>query len=230
VLLVDAANDREWELASVEALRAGPADGVLLFGVDPPPDEPLPHAVAIEAAPGHLPVVRVDVAEGTRLAAGHLLGLGHRRIAHLASSRRRSTFLARSEQLERALAAAGLPAPSTAHAPHDFGGAAVAAHELLDRDCTAVFCDDDLLAGGVYLAARERGVRIPEALSVVGFDDLDFARILDPPLTTVAFDAEALGAVAFAALAADLAGEPVPARQELPVSLVVRGSTAPPAT
>ena len=62
-------------------------------------------------------------------------------------------------------------------------------------------CDDDILAGGVYLAARERGLRIPEDLSVVGFDDLPFARVLSPGLTTVRADAPGLGAAAFEALA-----------------------------
>jgi DNA-binding LacI/PurR family transcriptional regulator len=227
VVLLDAANDREWELASLEALRAGHADGVLLFGMDPPP-EPLPHAVAIETAPGRLPVVRVDVEAGTYAAAAHLLERGHRRIGHLASAARRSTFVARAGYLADALARAGAPAPVLAHAPFAFEPAAVAARELIAQGCTALFCDDDLLAGGAYLAAREQGVRIPEGLSVVGFDDLDFARVLDPPLTTVGFDAEALGATAFAALAAGLAGDPVPPLQEVPVSLVVRGSTGPP--
>jgi DNA-binding LacI/PurR family transcriptional regulator len=80
----------------------------------------------------------------------------------------------------------------------------------------------------MYLAARAGGVSIPRELSVVGFDDLDFARVLEPPLTTVAADPERLGATAFEALAADLAGRPVPEQQVLPVRLVVRGSTAPP--
>ena len=74
---------------------------------------------------------------------------------------------------------------------------------------TAIVCDDDILAGGVYLAARARGLRIPEDLSVVGFDDLPFARVLSPPLTTVGADAARLGAVAFEALAAVMAGEEV---------------------
>jgi DNA-binding LacI/PurR family transcriptional regulator len=228
VALVDAANDREWELASFEALRAGPADGVLLFGMEPPPD-PLPHAVAIEAAPGRLPVVRVDVKTGTRAAAAHLLELGHRAIGHLASAVPESTFLARAGHLRAALAAAGVPPARTAHAAHDFEAAAVAAGELIDGGATALYCDDDILAGGAYLAARARGVAIPQRLSVVGFDDLDFARVLDPPLTTVGFDAEALGAAAFTALAADLGGRPVPPLQEIPAALVVRGSTGPPA-
>ena len=88
-------------------------------------------------------------------------------------------------------------------APFTFEGAAAAAGPLLDQGgFTAVFCDDDILAGGVYLAARERGIEIPGDLSVVGFDDLDFARVLAPPLTTVAVDAEGLGAAAFEALGA----------------------------
>jgi LacI family transcriptional regulator, repressor for deo operon, udp, cdd, tsx, nupC, and nupG len=96
-----------------------------------------------------------------------------------------------------------------------------------------VFCDDDILAGGAYLAARERGLRIPDDLSVTGFDDLDFARLLTPPLTTVRVDGARLGAVAFEALAEVMAGgEEGPdrklARVILPVELVVRGSTASP--
>jgi DNA-binding LacI/PurR family transcriptional regulator len=63
---------------------------------------------------------------------------------------------------------------------------------------------------------------------VIGFDDLDFARVLAPPLTTVAADAEGLGAAAFRALASDLAGDPPPREQVLPVRLEVRESTAPP--
>ena len=80
----------------------------------------------------------------------------------------------------------------------------------------------------MYLAARERGIEIPRDLSVVGFDDLDFARVLAPPLTTVAADAEALGAAAFEALKRDLAGDRPPEEQVLPVALRVRESTAPP--
>ena len=88
--------------------------------------------------------------------------------------------------------------------------------ELLDAADrpTAIYCDDDLLAGGVYLAARERGLRIPGDLSVVGFDDLPFARVLEPPLTTIRIDPEALGGEAFELLAALMAGEPAPPRPD----------------
>jgi DNA-binding LacI/PurR family transcriptional regulator len=85
-----------------------------------------------------------------------------------------------------------------------------------------------VIAAGMYLAARERGVRIPEDLSVVGFDDMDFARVLSPPLTTVALDAERLGATSFELLEKRLSGERTRKRIVLPAQLLVRGSTAPP--
>ena len=91
-----------------------------------------------------------------------------------------------------------------------------------------MYADDDLLAGGVYLAARELGLRIPEDVSVVGFDDLPFAQVFAPPLTTIAIDPEELGAIAFEVLAAVMAGEPGAPGRILPVELVVRGSTGPP--
>jgi DNA-binding LacI/PurR family transcriptional regulator len=132
------------------------------------------------------------------------------------------------ERLRARLEQERLAPPVTARSPITFADAALAGRELLDSDATAFVCDDDMLAGGIYLAARERGIRIPEDISVVGFDDLAFAVVLDPPLTTVAADAEQLGATAFLALASALDGIPPPADQKLPVRLVARGSTAPP--
>ena len=224
VVLVDVGNDRAWEEASLQALLAGPADGLLLFEVDLPPGA-AEHAIQIEMCPGTSPVVRLDVDAGVDHALDHLLELGHTRIGHLASSFDLPTF-----GLRRARMAARLDQPPpTAHAPFTFDGAAEAAGPLLESSAiSAIFCDDDILAGGVYMAARERGIRIPEDLSVIGFDDLDFARVLAPPLTTVAVDAEGLGAAAFEALARDLAGETVEPERVMPVRLQVRESTAPP--
>jgi len=223
VVLVDIGNNRAWEAASVEALLAGPADGLLLFEADLPPGTS-EHAIQIEMIPGgEFPVVRLDVEAGVDYALDHLLALGHTKIGHVASNFDAPTF-----DLRAARMAARLGSVPTVLAPFTFEGAKTAAAAMLDEDVTAVFCDDDILAGGLYMAARERGVSIPGDLSVVGFDDLDFARVLAPPLTTVAVDAEGLGALAFSALASDLAGEPVPAEQVMPVSLLVRESTAPP--
>jgi len=222
VVLVDIGNDRAWEAQSLRALLAGPADGLLLFEAELPPGA-TEHAIQIEMHPGGLPVVRLDVEGGVDAALDHLIGLGHERIGHVSSAISAPTFERRRERVT-----ARLGAPPTAYAEFTFERAAAAAGPLLEQDVTAVVCDDDILAGGVYLAARERGLAIPGDISVVGFDDLDFARVLAPPLTTVAADAEALGAAAFEALASDLAGDRPPAEQVLPVALTVRESTAPP--
>jgi DNA-binding LacI/PurR family transcriptional regulator len=223
VVLVDIGNDRAWEAASLEALLAGPADGLLLFEADLPPGVS-EHAIQIEMLPDTLPVVRLDVETGVDAALDHLLELGHTRIGHLKSNFVAPTFDLRRERLIARLG----PELPTVVSNFRFEAAAAAAGPLLEQGVTAIFCDDDILAGGVYLAARDRGITIPGDVSVVGFDDLDFASVLNPPLTTVAADAEGLGAAAFHALARDLAGDPPPAEQVLPVALRVRESTAPP--
>jgi DNA-binding LacI/PurR family transcriptional regulator len=158
----------------------------------------------------------------------HLVGLGHTRIGHLGSELDAETFRIRREHVLARLAEAGLEPAGYARAAFRFDDAHRAALPLLAGDRpTAVYCDDDLLAGGVYLAARDLGLRIPGDLSVVGFDDLPFAQVFDPPLTTVAIDPEELGATAWELLAALLDDREVEPRV-LPVSLVVRGSTAAP--
>jgi DNA-binding LacI/PurR family transcriptional regulator len=232
VALVDVPLDRPLE-APLEALRAGPVDGFIFFSVEPPEQRPGgERIVVIEAEPEGVPWVALDTAGGTDAALEHLLGLGHRRIAQLGSRVQYPTFQIRRARWRAALESVGVE-PSDelwAGSVFDFDHAAVAAGRLLDADSppTAIICDDDILAGGVYLAARERGLRIPEDLSVVGFDDLDFAKVLEPPLTTVGADAEQLGAVAFRLLADLIAGEPGESGQILPIDLVVRESTAPP--
>jgi DNA-binding LacI/PurR family transcriptional regulator len=229
VTLVDVANDPDRERASFEALRAGPADGYMFFTVDPPEGSG-EHVVAIEVSPPGMPFVRVDTEHGTDLAVRHLLALGHRRIGHLGSGLDAETFRFRRARLLALLAEAGIEPGAYATAEFTFDDARRAALELLSgpERPTAVYCDDDLLAGGVYLAARELGLRIPEDVAVVGFDDLPFAQVFDPPLTTIAIDPEELGAAAFEVLAAVMAGEPGERGRILPVELVVRGSTGPP--
>jgi DNA-binding LacI/PurR family transcriptional regulator len=229
VALVDVANDPDRELASFEALRAGPVDGFLFFTVDPP-ESSGEHVVALEVSPPGMSFVRFDTERGTELALRHLLELGHTRIGHLGSELDAETFRLRRETVLRLLGEAGLEPGPYARAAFRFDEAAGPALSLLDAPerPTAVYCDDDLLAGGLYLAARERGVRIPDELSVVGFDDLPFARVFEPPLTTIRIDPEALGSEAFELLAALMAGEPAPPGRILPVEFVQRASTAPP--
>jgi DNA-binding LacI/PurR family transcriptional regulator len=226
VALIDTDNDRDWGAASAEALHAGPADGLLLFEVDPPKwaagSEPI---VVIESESRGHPSVRLDAEGGAEQAMRHLLDLGHTRIGHVASVHERPTFKLRRRAVDRAL---GHSAPRV-RSDFVLDGAHDATLELLAAhpELTAVFCDDDVIAAGAYLAARERGLRIPEDLSIVGFDGLDIGRVLDPPLTTVAADSHGLGRVAFELFTALAAGKR-PRSRVMSVELVVRGSTAPP--
>jgi DNA-binding LacI/PurR family transcriptional regulator len=236
VALVDTANDPAWELSSYEALRGGPVDGFLVFGIDPPKRRRGARGEKIvlmeDEAPGH-PAVRLDSADGADQVMAHLLGLGHRRIGRIAAPFDRRAFRDREERWGAALRGAALDPAAMPHARSEinFDAAKRAALTLLGSPDppTAIFCDDDILAGGVYLAARERRMSIPADVSVVGFDDLDFTALLDPPLTTVTASPAVLGAKAFETLAAHMAGEKVPRVTMLPVELNVRGSTAPPA-
>ncbi|MDX3248355.1 substrate-binding domain-containing protein, partial [Streptomyces sp. ME18-1-4] len=92
---------------------------------------------------------------------------------------------------------------------------------------TAIICDDDKLAAGVYKALRRLGLRVPDDMSVTGLDDLALATALDPELTTVRLDAELFGERGMKALLAVLDGR-TPDAGDIPVHLVVRASTAPP--
>ena len=208
VVLVDVGNDRAWEAASLEALLAGPVGRAAALrgraaarGAGEHGDRDR------ESAPASCRSSRLDVEAGIDAAIdAPARARATRRIGHLASAFDAPTFELRARDAAARLGERGpSPAPRV-EALFTFETAARGgARPLLDApSVTAVMCDDDILAGGVYLAARERGLRIPGDLSVVGFDDLDFARVLAPPLTTIAVDAEGLGAAALRALAEDL--------------------------
>jgi DNA-binding LacI/PurR family transcriptional regulator len=184
----------------------------------------------MEVEEPHRPSVRFDAEGGAADAFSHLLELGHRRIGHLAASFDAPAFHLRDGSRRRVLAEAGLDPDAQPRAVTAIGidDARDAAGPLLDEQPTAVFCDDDIIAAGLYLAVRERGLRIPRDLSVIGFDDMDFARVLEPPLTTVALDAEQLGASAFELLEHSMTGRRTRRRIVLPAELLVRGSTGPP--
>lgn len=175
--------------------------------------------------------VNLDVADGMRQIAAHLLGLGHRRILHLASAVPSWTFDVRARALRDALATAPGAELTTAPSALDVDSARRAAETALTAPGprpTALVCDDDILAAGACKAARRHGLRVPGDLSVTGFDDLALATALEPELTTVRLPAERIGERGMSALLAVLDGRR-PAPGDLPVELVPRGSTAPPA-
>jgi LacI family transcriptional regulator, xylobiose transport system transcriptional regulator len=186
-----------------------------------------------EPAPG-VPAVGATNWNGGLTATRHLIELGHRRIGMIGGPPAMLCSRARVDGYRAALETAGLPVDQGLIRAGDFHHEAGyrLGLELLGRPDrpTAVFAGNDLQALGLYEAARELGLRIPEDLSVVGFDDLPVARWVGPPLTTVRQPLTEM-AEAAAKLVLDLGraeGTPAATRVELATSLVVRASTGAP--
>lgn len=174
--------------------------------------------------------VNLDIRDGVRQVAEHLLALGHRRFLHLAADIPSWTFEVRAHELSARLAEVPGTELRTARAPISIEGALEAAETALRTPGprpTALVCDDDKLAAGAYKAARRLGLHIPDDLSITGLDDLALSRAIDPELTTVRLNAELFGERGMQALLAVLEGK-TPPQGDIPVELVVRGSTAPP--
>ncbi|MFJ3643108.1 LacI family DNA-binding transcriptional regulator [Streptomyces sp. NPDC090108] len=174
--------------------------------------------------------VNLDIADGVRQVAEHLLGLGHRRVLHLAADVPSWTFRVRARELAARLATVPGTEITTTTAPISIDGARAAVETALTAPGphpTAIVCDDDKLAAGAYKALRRLGLRVPDDISVTGLDDLALGTAIDPELTTVRLDAELFGEHGMRALLAVLDGRE-PDSGDIPVHLVVRGSTAPP--
>ena len=181
-----------------------------------------------------LPSIVPDDTSGITQAVEHLVGLGHTRIAHLAGPHTTSTGAARSRAFRHAVRDAGLADDLIVECPYwqEASGAA-ALRTLLDRgaEFTAVVAGNDLIALGCYDVFAERGIACPDQISVVGYNDIPFLDKLRPPMTTIRIPHFDLGAEA-ARMLLGCINEPArrPGSVLLPVSLVVRGSTAAPAT
>ncbi|MFJ5731310.1 LacI family DNA-binding transcriptional regulator [Streptomyces paradoxus] len=204
---------------AADALTAIRGEALPLVMLDSDPDGSLGAAT-----------VNLDIADGVRQAAEHLLSLGHRRFLHLAADVPSWTFEVRARELAARLSEVPGTSVTTARAPISIEGAQAATQTALSESParpTAVICDDDKLAAGAYKAARRLGLRIPDDLSVTGLDDLALATAIDPELTTVRLDAELFGERGMEALLAVLEGRE-PESGDIPVQLVVRSSTAPP--
>jgi DNA-binding LacI/PurR family transcriptional regulator len=183
--------------------------------------------------PDDVPFVGATNWAGGRSAARHLIGLGHRRIAVIGGPERALCCQARMDGYRSALGAAGLPVDPGLVVRTGFTReeGRAAALDLLSRAerPTAIVAGNDLQALGVYQAARALGLRIPADLSVVGFDDLPIAALVDPPLTTVRQPLTEMAAAATElALTLGRGLAPPQIGLELATSLTVRESTAPP--
>ncbi len=187
--------------------------------------------VMVGPRPGHheeLRAVAVDQYAGARMATRHLLDLGHRHVLHLAGPTDWLDARSRVEGWRDELLAAGIepgaPVPGTWHAGHGYD----AGRELVRRGLpTAVFAANDQLALGLLHALAEAGVRVPDEISVVGFDDVDGAAHFVPPLTTVRQGFRELGTRCLRMLL-ELIGGGDPGADTVRPELVVRQSSGPP--
>jgi LacI family transcriptional regulator len=226
--------------STLDALvRAQHVDGLIISG--PRTDDPSLVALVEEgfpiviqgAFPG-LPVTSVDVdnVAGARRAVEHLVTLGHRRIACITNAPLAYTAAQdRVDGYRQALMAAGVQPIDEliVEAAFDAPSGHTAMVELLARDpFDAVFVASDVVALGAIGALREAGRRVPDDVSVVGFDDIPLAAFFDPPLTTVRLPAYELGQAAGRALLERITGQAIPTRTLLPTELIVRASTGPP--
>jgi DNA-binding LacI/PurR family transcriptional regulator len=172
--------------------------------------------------------VDIDNLTAADILVSHLVGTGRRRIGHVTGAR--GTFAAEDRILgyRRAMERAGLPTDGLV-VDGDYTEAAGVAGtaQLVERGIDAVFCSNDLAARGALGVLAERGLRVPDDVAVAGFDDLDFAAHLDPPLTTVRQSIREQGAEAAGSLL-QLLDDPAgrPRRVILPTELVIRQSTA----
>ncbi|MBA2266387.1 MAG: LacI family DNA-binding transcriptional regulator [Chloroflexi bacterium] len=153
-----------------------------------------------------LPTVTTAHRRGARLAAEHLIQLGHQRIAHIGAPADQAASGQRRQGVRDAMRRAGLGEPLIAIGDGGVAGGAHAAEALIDSDITGIVAYNDLTAIGALRALRRAGIGVPEAVSVVGFDDIDLAAWTDPPLTTIRQPTEALGRWAVEHVADLLAG------------------------
>ena len=172
----------------------------------------------------------VDQIEGARLATSHLLDLGHDTVLHLPGPADWLEAAARREGWRMALEERGRPIPELM-AEGDWSshsGYEVSRVMLRESRPTAVFAANDQMALGLLRALHEAGLRVPEDVSVVGFDDLPESGFFTPPLTTVRQDFRELGRRTMALILRVLAGELNASEPLVEPHLIVRSSTAPP--
>lgn len=238
VILSNCDADPQRELAAIRTLRQQRVDGIIVL--DPfvgdaslPLLEEMAVPVILLNKKLHPYYVGTDNVHAARQAVDHLLDLGHERIAYIGGDREREDNLERQTGYMQALIARGIPPDArlvieNGENPPESGWLGLEQLLKLPQPPSAVFCFDDLTAIGVIGAAYAARLRVPDHLSVVGFDDIALARHLAPPLTTVAQQKEMMAQFAVETVLDLLDKQEFPTNTMLPGRLVVRGSTAPP--
>jgi DNA-binding LacI/PurR family transcriptional regulator len=189
----------------------------------------LPVVVVDSGARSDYPVVDNDQAEGARLATEHLLELGHKTVWHVSGPTQSYPASRRERSWKATLEAAGRVVPPVF--PGDWTAATgyqIGLRIADSPEITAVFAANDQTALGILRALHERGRRVPEDVSVVGFDDMDESDSFWPPLTTIHQDFTEMGLRAISTLLNEIEDGPaLPTATIVPVRLVVRASTGP---
>ncbi|MEJ8570623.1 LacI family DNA-binding transcriptional regulator [Microbaculum marinum] len=226
----------------IQSLAAHGIDGLILVGAQRDPAilrfldaRGIPYVVTWTLARGDVPSVGFDNTEAARRLASHLLDLGHKQIgviAGLTGSNDRAA--ARLAGVRQALGERGLELSQELliERPYRIAEGQIALGALLDRapPLTAIVCGNDQLAFGALIECGRRGIEVPDELSIVGFDDLEFSSQIKPALTTIHVPAAEIGVRAAEYLLAKIAGRPAPVTTTVSVSLIVRESSSPPRT
>ncbi|MEO0031428.1 MAG: hypothetical protein RIS94_1186 [Pseudomonadota bacterium] len=231
--------DAAAETAQIRALAERGIDALVLVGTDHDP------AVARLLAAARLPHVFVwstDEAPETgcvgfsnraamREMAEHLIALGHRRLGIVSGATQgNERARARLAGVTKAIAAAGLPPAAVSLQPFSIAGGRAGLAELIKANAglTAILCTTDLMAAGALAEARERGIAVPHALSITGFDDIDLANATTPCLTTIRAPITEMGLCAGEAILRQIAGGAPEPSLTIPTRVIVRESCAPP--
>lgn len=241
LLLVDTKEDPSLESAAVEMLRARQVDGMLYAamawrGVDVPAGLAKLPSLLVNAWPSgayKVPAIVPAEAAGGRLAAQAVIEAGHRRIAFLGGMEDDPARIEREAGFREALSEAGIAPCEKWILSGDYriGSGHALAHALLGEAerPTALVCGNDRMAVGAITAALERGLRVPQDVSIVGYDDQeDLADQISPGLTTVSIPHYEMGRIAVMHLLDALASGSAPVGATVPSFLVRRGSVAPP--
>jgi LacI family transcriptional regulator len=238
-IVVDVGPDRSRQQELVDKLIARGVDGLVLATVtlnDPVVGHCLAAGIPVVLvnrtdSGRKLSAVVTDDEAGMRLAVEHLIGLGHRRIGHIAGPQEVSTGALRRAGFKTAATEAGLPVASVMIETADIytrDEGRLAALRLLDRKTrpTAIVAANDLLALGIYDALSIRGLHCPADVSVVGHNDMPYVDMLSPPLTTVRIAQRNIGNQA-ARLLLDQVADPAAPHERIVLEpkLIVRGST-----
>jgi LacI family repressor for deo operon, udp, cdd, tsx, nupC, and nupG len=244
LIIANLAGPPEKEARYVDLVCAGQADGVLLLcghvmrsAARDLLDAHVPLVAACEQIPGEsFPQVTIDNVLAAREAVRHLIALGHPSIAYLGGPKSNILERQRLEGYREALGGAGLAVDDGLILPGDFtfrtgveAGRALLARPP-ERRPTALFAANDEMAIGLIKTVHAAGLRVPQDLSVVGFDGIAYADYCEPTLTTVLQPRRDLGATAAAELIALMTTGRQAARKEiqLPAALILRDSTCPP--